>query len=251
MPKQQTYFKRLNDCEKKISLKIRTEYKREIQNYCQCSDLLDEIIGYLTEATSNEPRELDAVDTAFITMSVRIGQSSKVFMDLTLKGYYYDSMIIDRHLLEKLYFLLFLELNERKVAEQIAEKWVHTGKLETKKIKEFVGVYSFEPFIKLNTQLNDFAHANFPAIVLSTLKKNNQQNFSLISELEFREEFHHNALDPIVSLLTIIFVLHNFKKDIKPEYRLKFAKKLTKINSGRAKQSEEINQAILQFFSEQ
>lgn len=211
-------YKYLSLAEKGNVSKSKAFYGKEIQNYSRCFDLLDDVIEHVCELSIRKKIVYDGKDIAFCTICQRVVLTSKVYLDLAMKGYYYDAEIIVRSLYENLYFMLSLMNKDKKTAEEIAEKWMNR-KLDMKKIKESLGIFSNESMRQINAELNDCAHSNFPAIARFITKKGVIENtFQLIGEPTFRPDYGLEAFDPFVATSSIQLSLENFKPLLETEF---------------------------------
>ena len=138
--KQTTFFEDLFTIENENILKTKKRYRKEIRNYTKCFDLLSDLISHICSQSNDKNLTHGARDFVFITFCGRIGLTSKVYLDLAMKGYYYDAEIILRSLYDNLWLLFFLASQDEKTAGETAKKWLKR-KLDMRAIKKAVGVF--------------------------------------------------------------------------------------------------------------
>jgi hypothetical protein len=140
-------------------------YKKAIDFYIESVNLLHEVVLNILGSAKKQKRKSTNVESVICVNCARIISSSRVLLDLVMKGYYYDAYIIQRSLVEN---ALLIECFTRD--EKYAKKWVN-GELKMSKVKEKLGLYSSQEFVDMYATLSDFVHANAPAIIPSTFEK--------------------------------------------------------------------------------
>ena len=143
------------ETEKRNIRLTKKHYSKELERYIECINLLTDTFQDLC----NTLKPLDRVQACILFNCARIINSLGVFIDLLMKGHYYDSCLIRRSLLESA-FLIECFIKD----EKYAAKWMQ-GKLKFSKVKEVLELYTWESFIEYYDDMCDFVHANAPAIL--------------------------------------------------------------------------------------
>ena len=113
MPKRKKIFDVLSKEEQKCKKKIEESYAQEIINYKECFESLDNLMWEIADAKAERKEDFNFSDVTIFAVCCRILGTSKVFIDLQIKGYKYDANIIMRSLLESALLLEWLIKDEK------------------------------------------------------------------------------------------------------------------------------------------
>jgi len=191
--------------------------------YVECFELLAETIYYLIDEMKKQKPIFGMTETAIFCNCARILGSMKVYLDLMMKGYYYDANIIYRSLLESMY-LVECFIKDKKYAE----KWMKY-ELKFSKVRKELALYSDEATTEFYKELSDFVHANIPAV--STLTESRGERtidifFTPTYELEPASLIPR--LFPYIGYYMLELLLKSFRDMMKPNIQTKIRKALKK-----------------------
>lgn len=136
------------------------KFKQEFKLYERLFDLCMETYDYIAKSSESELIDSRAKNAVLFILP-RIVQSLQSIRLLTAKGYYYDSTIIKRGLLESIGLCKYLSSNEEE-----ADQWLNGKKVE------LASIHLFDYALKLDQaemktsarafygQLCDFVHTN-------------------------------------------------------------------------------------------
>lgn len=165
-------------------------------------------------------------------LSARIVLTSKAYLDLILKGYYYDSEVIYRSLVESIDVMrLLVGCKDKEEANKYARKWLK-DKLDTKTIKQELNLSQNKQFSRLYGELCDYVHSNFKAV--RTLVKPDfvQGSIDASPKATFKPEFVPNALFPHTEI-AVSLLLENFQNIIEPKFKTQTIVVLKRLNEER------------------
>lgn len=153
--KKMEHYELFLEIEKKNIGLSKKHYTEELDSYVECFNLLTDTFVHLCDIL----KPLNYVQACVLFNCGRMLSSLGVYIDLLMKGHYFDAYIIRRSLLENV-FLLECFVKD----EQYAEKWVKQ-ELKLSKIKKELDLYTWEAFVEYYNDMCDFVHANVPAIL--------------------------------------------------------------------------------------
>ena len=131
-------------------------YEKELSSYIECLNLLADTHTHLCDILE---KGTTTVQACVLLNSGRMLSSLGAYIDLLMKGYYFDANIIYRSLIENVYLIeCFIK------DEKYADKWVNR-ELKLSEIKEELGLYSSEKFTKFWNRICDYVHVNIPAVL--------------------------------------------------------------------------------------
>lgn len=133
----------------------RKHYGKELSIFVECFNLLVDTVHHISNILGKPATYAQA---CIVANCGRILTSLGAYIDLLMKGYYYDAIVIERSLIENVYLIECFVKDEKS-----AEKWVK-GELTFSKIKKELDLYSDEKFVKYYLSMCDFVHANMRAI---------------------------------------------------------------------------------------
>jgi hypothetical protein len=158
MHNQKGIFGLLSEHERKYLKKISKRYTQEILDYSECFDLLHDAMRHITDAKLEKKEDFKLSDVTIFTVCNRIIGTSKVYLDLQLRGYKFDANIIMRSMLENIKLLDWLVEDEKN-----ADRWLD-GKTKFRVIEEELGLYSNKEFLQAYGGFCDYVHSNFKAL---------------------------------------------------------------------------------------
>lgn len=222
-------FEEISQAEKENVLKSKMLYGKEIRNYIKCFELLYDFIEYIGNQSTTKKITLDPRDSVVFSISGRIVVTSKAYLDLAMKGYYYDAEIIYRTLLENLCFLLFfVTRQDKKDADENATKWFH-GKLKLSTIKRELDLFSSKPFSLVYGRLSDYVHSNFQAVRILVKYDEEENRLDVAGRPIFRPDYGRTAFYPGVGFSAFYMLLANFDQLIEPNFKSQITDKMSKL----------------------
>lgn len=218
-------FKELTKSEKENIQKSKQFYGKEIRLYTKCFSLLSEVLNHLTESINRKDETIGKKDFTVFAICGRIFNTSKIYLDLLMKGYHYDASILNRSLLENVYLMEYLIRDEGNI-----DKWLK-GELKFSKVKKELGLFSNELFQKAYELFSDYIHSNIGAILslasISYEKRNRskgERRITFFIEPQFREdEDTKHDFFPSIGITTLCILSRNYGNmlDSKMKSRIK------------------------------
>jgi hypothetical protein len=227
--------------ENEINKRTLSQFKKENKFYERALNFLYEVVNYLYQSKSSE--HFDST-FAILTMLPRLFGTIQSIRVLTVKGYYYDAVILERSVVENLGLCVYLARNEKE-----AERWLTGKDIRMPKINifdEFFSLISSDAVKKddygkaLYGKLSQYVHATLKAIgptyVISIGDIEDQSYKVDYAFPPFFDEklVTHFALYP---MLTLIMLVELFK-DLKDRYLNKMLKCLGDYHSAVSKERE-------------
>jgi len=152
--KKKGYYEIFLDKEKENVSLSKTHFDKQLGTYIECFNLLADTCVHIFDVLEKPLTDRHA-SIAF--QCARILGSLKVYIDLLMKGYYFDATIIERTLIEDFYLIrCFME------DEKYVDKWVKK-ELKFSEVRKKLRLYSDESFVGYYEYLCDFVHSNIPA----------------------------------------------------------------------------------------
>ncbi len=225
-------FEEASKAEKENIEKTKTLFGEQIKNYIDFYELLYNLHEHAGNQSIAKKIIFDHRDSVVLMISARIVLTSKAYLDLVLKGYYYDSEVIYRSLVESIGVMrLLVNCKDTEKANKYAKKWLK-GKLELRTVKEELNLTKNSEFSRLYGGLSDYVHSNFEAV--GTLIKCDYAQGSLDASPKptFKPECTLNALYPHTEF-TASLLLENFQDIIEPEFKSQTINTLKKLNDER------------------
>ena len=208
-------FERLSKIETENEQKSRRYYNQEVQNYVQCLNLVDEVLGEI--ASELRKGNIEKREFAVLCICHRIVGTSKVFHDLVIKGYHYDAFILLRSLLENLTLLIWF-MDDK---DNVEKWWLKKGQKLNFEIRKELGMDDISNSLKF---FNNYVHSNYQAfrtLVEPIKREKGAQTFGIFTEPRFREKDVKTLLYPIVGKITLNIFLKNYEKCLKAETKLR------------------------------
>ena len=149
-----------------------SHFKKEFELYERSFNMLSKTVDYLYGLTKKQKLKDSMVRDAVFILLPRIMQSMQSIRVLNLKGYYYDSKILERCLGESIGLCAYFALNEKE-----AENWIRGRDIKIAKIKllDYVKVLLNltvdDEFKSIYGDESRFVHSNVKAIVSSLAAK--------------------------------------------------------------------------------
>lgn len=199
-------------------------YNKEIGSYVECFVLLYETIVHIIEEILRKDRGLNKVEAAIFFHCARIVISSRVSLDLVMKGYYYDAYIINRSVFESVFLVQCFVKDSKNV-----EKWERGEKI---RFKKELDLFSSKGYEEAWQNACNYVHANIPAI--RTLVEFHNEGRSVDIHFEPLFRLHSDTADllfPSVGILMLHTLLIAFGNIIKPKIKAKIERKLKKWTS--------------------
>ena len=227
-----TPFEEASQAEEENIEKSKVFFGGQIKNYVDFYELLYNLHEYAGNQSRAKKIIYDYKDSVVLMLSARIVVTSKAYLDLVLKGYYYDSEVVFRSLVETLDIMrLLVGCKDKQKANLFAGKWLK-GKLNHQTVRQELNLTQGEEYSRLYSELCDYVHSNFDAV--KTLIKPDFTDGSLDASPKtvFKPEFISNALFPHTEV-AVSLLLENFKSIIDPDFKIQTVTVLEKLNDER------------------
>lgn len=203
----------------KVTLK---KFKNELRLYERCFDMCTETIDCIFDSTDNRLFDSNAKNMISIILP-RIMQSMQSIMLLKTKGYYCDSMILERSLLESVGLCAYLSSDDEE-----AIRWLHGKRIKVASIHLFDHASKLLRIAAHDAEMNkaygiasDYVHTNVRgAFTLVTPRMNEVKTVGGIDAgtvaLQFTPQFDEKKVGDIsVYPLLLTLVLEEiFKKEL-------------------------------------
>ncbi len=213
MPKENhDIFEELSKNENRNASISKINFDKEIRNYKELFNLFNKLVDQIADKSIRREIELQEKDVVIINISNRIIGTSKVYLDLVMKGYSYDSNIILRSLLENTCLMLYFIKDKENI-----EKWL-SGELKLKRVRKELGLFTDKRFSKIYEYLSDYVHSNFVA-----LKSLNEPEYDdgwvarMTIEPRYRPNLGKYALFPSVGSIALAAFIKNFERILDPK----------------------------------
>lgn len=215
MPKKSSIFKELTEIEKANIKKAKSRFSEKIRSYREGCNLLCELIHLITEKL-NEKKVIELRDIAIASLCNRVVGTSKVIYELSIRGYEYDVMILNRSLYENFIALWYItEDNDN------AEKWLF-GKVKLGEMKKELNIQSKQDFGKTYGMLSDFVHSNIRGIG-TLIDFDKEGSLSCVIEPRFDSVKSEDFL-PSHWALPMVVLRHHYKELIEQSMSTKINK---------------------------
>jgi hypothetical protein len=230
--------------ENDITKRILSEFKKENKFYERALNLLYEVVNCLYQL---KPRPFDST-FAILTMLPRLFGTIQSIRVLTVKGYYYDALILERSVVENLGLCVYLAKNEKEAKRWLTGKDIRMPKINI--FNEFFSLISQDAEKRdsrgkaLYGELSQYVHATLKAIG-PTYVMNIGDIIDQSSKVEYvfppffdEKLVSHFALYP---MLTLTMLVELFKEDLKDRYLNKILKCLGDYASAASKERETLS----------
>lgn len=248
MPEKENsdYYNKSLRAENQITKRILSEFKKENKFYERALNLLYEVVDYLYQSKPTG-RPFDGA-FAILTMLPRLFGTIQSIRVLTVKGYYYDAVILQRSVVENLGLCVYLAKNEKEAKRWLTGKDIRMPKINI--FDEFFSLVSRDTMKKghrwkaLYGELSQYVHATLKAIgptyVINIGDIIDQRSKVEYAFPPFFDEKHveHFAVYP---MLTLIMLVELFKEDLKDRYLNKILKCLGDYTSAVSKERETLS----------
>lgn len=225
-------FEEASQAENENIEKTKALFGEQIKNYVDFYELLYNLHEYAGNQSRVKNTIYDYKDSVVLMLSTRIVVTSKAYLDLVLKGYYYDSEVVFRSLVETLDVMrLLVDCKDKEKANLFAGKWLK-GKLNHQTIRQELNLTQGKGYSRLYSELCDYVHSNFDAV--KTLIKPDFTDGSLDASPKpiFKPEFISNALFPHTEVAASL-LLENFQSVIEPDFKTQTVTILEKLDDER------------------
>ena len=233
MPKRKKIFDVLSKEEQKYKKKIEESYAQEIINYKECFESLDNLMWEIADAKAERKEDFNFSDVTIFAVCCRILGTSKVFIDLQIKGYKYDANIIMRSLLESALLLEWLIKDEKNAGKGL------DGHTKFKTIRRELGnpsVYSSRAY----DSFSDYVHSNFKSLI-DLFKLNKKENaeegmvkciteFTIEPDVERGIAMDESSLFPSIGISALNSLKKKYAMLLKPEINSKIDDMFKKLN---------------------
>lgn len=202
----------------KVTLK---KFKQDFKLYKRCFDLCIETFDYIAKSRESKFISSKGKDATLIILP-SIMQSVQSIRLLSTRGYYYDSAIIMRSLLESIGLCTYLSTDDEK-----ANLWLHGKSIKLASIHLFDYTFSKnDPRVKrLYGHLCNYVHRNIYSAIYfyrgshkPKVKKNANTEGSVRVDLQFVPQFDKKEARQTSAypLLTALMLQDIFKEELKP-----------------------------------
>jgi len=244
MPEKESsdYYNLSLRAENDIAKRILSEFKKENRFYERALNLLHEVVHCLYQSKSSRP-----FDSTFATLTMlpRLFGTIQSIRVLTAKGYYYDSVILERSVVENLGLCVYLTRNEKE-----AKRWLAGKDLRMPKINIFDDFFSLfskdvgkngHSWKALYGELSQYVHATLKAIGPTyVIDVGDIINQSSTVKYVFPPFFDEKLVTyfAVYPMLTLIMLVELFEEELKDRYLDKILKCLGDYHSAVSEERE-------------
>jgi len=214
--------------ENEITKRVLSEFKKENKFYERALNLLFEVVDYFYQSKSS-----GFFDSTFaiLTMLPRLFGTIQSIRVLTVKGYYYDAVILERSVVENLGLCVYLVNNEKE-----AKRWLAGKDIRMPKINIFDEFFSLilqdaekrdHRWKALYGELSQYLHATLKAIGPTYVRNiGDYIDQSTTVQYEFPPFFDEKLVTnfALYPMLTLMMLVELFKEDLKDRYLNKILK---------------------------
>jgi len=244
MPEKENsdYYNMSLRAENEITKYMLSQFKKEIKFYERALNLLYEIVDYLYQSKPSTPFDSTF---AILTMLPRLFGTIQSITILTIKGYYYDAVILERSVVENLGLCVYLAKNEKEAKRWLTGKDIRVPKINL--FDEFFSLVSEDAGKKdhkwkaLYGNLSQYVHATLKAIGPTyVVNIGDIEDQSSKVEYVFPPFFDEKLVThfAVYPMLTLIMLVELFKEDLKDRYLNKILKCLGDYRSAISKERE-------------
>lgn len=221
-------FEEASKAEKENIEKTKTLLGKQIRNYVDFYELLYNLF----EHSGNQSRVKNVIydyrDSVVLMLGSRIVISSKAYLDLVLKGYYYDSEVIFRSLVESIGIMrLLVGCRDKQKANMLADKWLK-GKLDHQTVRKELNLSPSIGYSRLYRGLCDYVHSNFDAVKTLTTPDFADGSIETPPKPSFKRERALSLLYPHMEVV-ISLLLENFSDMIEPSFKIQTKNSLKRL----------------------
>jgi hypothetical protein len=225
-----TPFEEVSQAEKENIEKSKAFHGDQIRNYIQCYELLYSLNEHIGHQSTAKRIIFNHRDSVVLMISTRIVLSSKACLDLAMKGYYYDSEIIHRSLLENMCVLhLLVCCKDTEKANENAKKWLN-GELKLHNVKKELKLLSNKEFSRGYRILSGFVHSDFKAVKTLIKFDFTQGSINVSPKPIFMPEAARIMLYPHAEFTVLYHLIANFAEVIEPDFKSKTLDTLNKLH---------------------
>lgn len=216
-------YVRFIEAEEKNIESTKKHFDKEIGIYIECFNLLAQTIDHIAEQSINWEPPFQLTETVILANTTRILNSMRTYIDLVMKGYYFDARIVHRSLYENV-LLIDCFTRDRKYVD----KWM-AKELKLSEVKRELGLYSEEKLEKFYEEMCDYVHANVPAILTVVDLRGEVDRIDLLTKPQFDlKQTPVDVVFPLIGYMTL-GLLHNFFGNVmKPNFKSKIREALTR-----------------------
>lgn len=221
MPKRErNYLNYLTKREKKNIQKTRKYFSEEFEFLNKTFDMLVEVYMSIADSYSDK---WSLSKRAGLFILPRLIMSTKTSIELLIRGYYFDHIVIERSLMEGMALFVFLSKDE-----EAAKKWLNFEKIELPKWKLMHQILPpplsrKEMFKALNgmyaTQ-SDYVHSSFAAVFNDFGRHINRSKKGLEFP-KFEKSFTARSLFPPLSALLLLLIVFVYQDKVEKSLRMK------------------------------
>lgn len=214
-----TPFEEVSQAEKQNVEKSMIFFGDHIRNYIQCYNLLYDLNEHIGHQSKTKHIIYDYKDSVVLMISTRMVLSARACFDLAMKGYYYDSEIIHRSLVENMCVLhLLVCCEDTEKANENAKKWLN-GELKLHNVRKELNLLSDKEFSRGYGKLSGYVHSDFKT--LKTLIKFDFVHGSLNVSPKpvFTPEASQLMLYPHAEFTALYHLIANFAEVIEPNFK--------------------------------
>lgn len=211
MPEKLNYFYYLTKREERNIRRTRRYFSKELKFWKECFNLLYDAFKVVTN--SHSEKWSDSKTASFFILP-RLIMSSKTSLELLIRGYYFDFIVIERSLLESIALFTFLSKNE-----EAAKKWLAHEELELPKWKL---MHQFFPSptreilkkaTKLYAEQSEFVHSSFIAVASELKRHLSRKEYLEIPK--FQKLLICDQLSTPICLLILLCLIEAFREELK------------------------------------
>ena len=220
--KKTEHYQSLLEKEKENISLSKKHYAKELGLFTECFNLLTDTFLQMPDILE---KPITNVQTCILLNCARILGSMRAYIDLLMRGYYFDANIIRRSLFENVFLIQCFIKDEKYV-----NKWVKQ-ELKFSKVKEEMSFPYHEPFASYYMRMCDFVHSNIPAILtLADIQREKPEiDLSFTPKIKLDSETALRFF-PIIGYMTLSLLLNAFGSMMNPKIKNQIGKSLKKWN---------------------
>lgn len=239
------YYSKSIQTENEVTKDTLSWFKKETEFYKHALNLLHEIAECIFH--SKPIRNFDS-KFAIITMLPRLIGTIQSIRVLTVKGYYYDAVILERSVVENLGLCVYITKNEKEATKWLSGKDIRMPKINL--FGEFFSLVSGDAVKKdhkweaLYGKLSQYVHATLKAIGPTYVANiGDIEDHTSKVEYEFPPFFDKKLVTnfAVYPMLTLIMLVELFKEELKDRYLNKILKCLGDYYSATSKEMETLD----------
>lgn len=216
MPKKiPDYFSQFAEDERRIVQKTEKHFSKGLQFYKESFNMLFHSLKLISKSYSE--KWSPSKRAAFFLLP-RIIMSIKTSLDLLIRGYYFDNVVVGRSLMESVALLALVSKDEAT-----AEKWLNFEKLELPKWRLIHHLHpspNREVMALANksyAEQSDFVHSSFTAII-TEFSRHLSQRKKYLQIPQFKKSLIGLGIDVPMSLPVLLILMDLYEEELEKSF---------------------------------